>query len=79
MRTRKWSLQLIVGLFALTVCSSLSAAETKSAQPQTAASSKIRFNLKDEDDKTDILAIPSDSTEEELEEEMEELQKAQKK
>lgn len=36
------------------------------------------YNLHDEDDKTDIFAIPSDSSEEELNEQMDELDALQR-
>jgi Spy/CpxP family protein refolding chaperone len=75
MLMKKMTTSLLAGILALGTCSLATAHETSSApnsKPNT-----IPYNLHDEDDKTDVLAIPSDSTEQEQEDEMDDLHKSE--
>lgn len=64
----------LIVLFAICFVSNLSAEEKQAQKANTPA-----YNLHGEVDKTDIYAIPLDSSEEEQEEELEELEHPAKK
>lgn len=74
MLLRKWNVQLIAAMFVLAFAST-TAHETAPAQPQDKV---IPYNLKNEADNTDALAIPSDSSEAEQEAEMKEMKSLEK-
>lgn len=81
MLSTKLNAQLLLGVLTIALNSSAFAQDVKPASPaQTKTQSKeIPYNLHDEADKTDIFAIPSDSSEEEQEEEMNELKELEQK
>lgn len=75
MLLRKWNVQLIAAVFALAFAS-VSAHDTTFTKPQQ---EQIQENLEtDEDDDTDALAIPSDSSAVEQREEMKELKQLER-
>lgn len=80
MLSSKWTSNIVIGICAIAATSCSSNEETKHAKPlppkqvqQTSPKENIPYNLHPEADKTDSFAIPSDSTEEELNEEIKEL------
>lgn len=87
MESKKWITELLLGVFAIGITSCATTEDSKFAKPAQppkqqqagkASDSNVPFTLHKEADTTDSLAVPSDSTEEELDEEMEELNDLQK-
>jgi hypothetical protein len=79
MLSKNW-IALLAGILMIGTGSIVSAHSSTSSGP-TAQGQKVNdipYNLRDEDDKTDIFAIPSDSSEEEQDEEMDELEQTEK-
>jgi hypothetical protein len=80
MLSSKWTSKLVIGICAVAASSCSSNEETKHVKPlppkqvqQPQPKEKIPYNLHPEADNTDSYAIPSDSTEAELNEEIKEL------
>lgn len=70
MLSKKWTIQLLIGNFAIAFACVAEA--TPAQKPES-----IPYNLHDEADKTDIYDIPVQNDEEDIEEEMDELNKEQ--